>query len=355
MAKVHDLVVSVVEPSGDRLAAEVLAELRTRVDVRVRGVAGPQLRAAGVETLVPMEDLQVMGIAEVLRHLRTIKAARRTVANALSGASLLLVVDGPDFHLPLGRQARAKGIDVVGLVCPQVWAWRPGRVHAISEALDSLLCLFDFEPALFANVSNPDFETCWVGHPVVDRVPVRTELEPDVYALLPGSRPQEISRHLGVFLEAADEIRRQKPDARFRLVAPEALDLGTSGLPAHVERVSDLAAISGVRSALTKSGTVTLELAAIGIPQVVAHRVHPITYWLGRLLVRGVKHIALPNVLAERSDGPFVPEFVQRLEPSRLADEVLSLPDRQPTALTALGQGGAAARAADALARRLLA
>ena len=149
------------------------------------------------------------------------------------------------------------------------------------------------------------------------------------------------------FLAAAQTIRAAKPKARFVLPIPAALAPLLPTLPSHVQTVPPgIEALRGARAALTKSGTISLELAAMGVPQVVAHRVHPLTYWIGRQVVRGIRHISLPNILAGQEA---VPEFVQHFTPAMLAQAVLALPEHQPVDLSAVGQGGAAARAADTL------
>ena len=287
-----------------------------------------------------------MGLVEVLRNLGPIRAASRAMeAEIEAGADLILGVDAPDFNLPLAWKARAKGIPAVGYVSPQIWVWRKGRAAKISAALDQLLCLFAFEPELY-----PQLDARWVGHPVVDRLPRTGQPDPHLYGLLPGSRRQELRRMLPPFLETAATVRAQDPQARCRLVLPEALQSGLPALPDYITVTGGgAAALAGCRAALTKSGTITLELAVMGIPQVVAHRVHPVTYWVGRMVVTGVQHIALPNILAGRE---VVPEFVQRFTPSGLADALLSLPGHQPVDLTALGESGASQRAAEAILSR---
>ena len=340
------LLISAAEPSGDRLAAELIAALSAHTTVEARGVAGPLMRAAGVTPVARMEDIAVMGLVEVLRNLKPIRAASQAMAAEIeAGADLIVGVDAPDFNLPLARKARARGIPAVGYVSPQIWVWRKGRAAKISAALDQLLCLFAFEPSLY-----PALDARWVGHPVVDRLPRTGQPEPHLYGLLPGSRRQELRRMLPPFLQTAAAVHAQEPRARFRLVLPAALQSGLPTLPDYIT-VTDggAAALEGCRAALTKSGTITLELAVMGIPQVVAHRVHPVTYWVGRMVVTGVRHIALPNILAGRE---VVPEFVQRFTPQQLAQTLCSLPAHQPVDLTALGGAGASGRAAEAILSR---
>lgn len=334
------ILVSASEPSGDRMAAQLVEVLTELGSFEFAGVAGPAMRASGVEALVPMEDLAVMGVVEILSRLGEVRRAKTAMRKAIASGDydLFVVVDGPAFHLPLARIAKDAGLPVIGYVCPQVWAWRPGRTVAIEQSLDLLLCLFAFEPDLFEAL-----DARWVGHPVVDRLEARTS-EPDelLFGLVPGSRSQEIDRLLEPFLATADVVRSRRPGARFLL--PAALEL--PALPPHIEVVEQISDLSACRAVLTKSGTVTLELAVLGIPQVVAHRVHPLTYAIGRRLVTGVDHIALPNILARR---PVVPELVQAFTPEVLADELLALPESQPVVLDAIGAPGATRRAADAI------
>lgn len=345
------VLISAAEPSGDRLAAEVLAALQAHGQFQAAGLAGPALRAAGVEVVAPTEDVSVMGLIEVLRHLGRVQGAKRRLEAAVDGGSwdAVVTVDAPDLHLPLAARARARGIPVVGLVSPQVWAWRRGRVGTIAERYDRLCCLFDFEPALYANL-RPGFQAVWTGHPVVDRLPRRDGFDPDRFALVPGSRRQERERLLAPFLHAAAAVRALRPAARFLLPSPDPVP----GLPDWVQVVPGVADLASCRGALTKSGTVTLELAVLGVPMVVAHRVHPLTYWLGRMLVHGVHHVAMPNVLADRAAGAkapdVVPEYLQHWAPGELAAALLALPETQPVDLRGLGDGGAAARMAEVVA-----
>jgi lipid-A-disaccharide synthase len=247
----------------------------------------------------------------------------------------VVLIDAPDLHLPIGKVSRSIGIRTIGWVSPQVWAWRPGRVEGISASLDHLLCLFEFEPELY-----PDLDTQWVGHPVMDRIQTRTVVDPTLIGLAPGSREQETDRLLPIFIQTAEQLRASDPTLKFRLISP----VPNLTLPDWIERGADIDSLSSARSVLTKSGTITLELAVMGVPQVVAHQVHPITYWLGRRLVRGIQHIAMPNILAK---DQVVPEFIQDLDPCELAEAVRTLPEQQPVRLDALGTPGATNRTAD--------
>ncbi len=329
------VLISAAEPSGDVLGAELVSALKALGDVSFYGLAGPKMRAAGVEANAKMEDVAAMGIAEVLGRLPHIMDARSKLRSALDAQPAAAVfIDAPDLHHPLGRAAKTLGIPSIGYVSPQVWAWRAGRARDMHEIYDQVLCLFSFEPPLF-----PDAAAAWVGHPVVDRLPTRDRVDPLLFGLAPGSRPQETARMLTPFIRTATSVREAIPEASFRLLSP--LDVGP--LPPWITQIEDVQQLSTARAVLTKSGTITLELAVMGVPQVVAHRVHPVTHRLGRLLVQGIDHIAMPNILAKQ---PVVPEFIQTLDPEVLSGALLSLPDRQAVDLTALGPSGASVRAA---------
>jgi lipid-A-disaccharide synthase len=343
---VLNVIISAAEPSGDVLGAELMKALKTQGEVRARGIAGPHMRAAGVEAIANTEDISVMGLFELLTRLPAIRQARRTLNDALvEGADVFIGIDSPDLHQPLGRVAKALGIPAIGYVSPQLWAWRPNRAPAIAKCWDTLLCLFAFEPPLYGGFQAPGFRAEWVGHPVRTRFAKRDSacVQTHTYALLPGSRAQERRRMLGPFLDVAREVRRRDPNAQFLLVSPTVLG---HELPDWVEQVPNVQAVAHARAALSKAGTVSLELAVLGVPMVIAHRVHPLTHVLGRMLVRGIGHIAMPNILAKTA---VVPEFVQRLPADLLADALLALPHTQNIPLDALGPAGASSRAASAV------
>jgi len=330
------LLISAAEPSGDQLGADLIRDLAKRGSVEAYGLAGPKMRAAGVEPIAKMEDVCAMGIVEVLGRLPAILRAQRALKVGLQQQpDAVVLIDAPDLHLPLGAAARKQGLKTIGWVSPQIWAWRPQRVATIGQSFEHLMCLFDFEPPLYT-----DLDAHWTGHPVIDRLAPRTHVEQGLIGFAPGSRRQETDRMWPIFRAVANEIRKQHPDHRFRMVSPVPhLDV-----PIWIERgetIEDLASASAV---LTKSGTVTLELAVMGVPQVVAHRVHPITHWLGQRLVHGIRHIAMPNILAGTE---VIPEFIQDLEPALLASTLLELPDHQEVDLSALGETGVVGRTAD--------
>ncbi len=324
------LLISAVEPSADVLGGELLAGLG---QIDAMGLGGEHMRLAGLRALAPQRP-HAMGLVEVLRHLPAIRRERNALIACLE-IDTFVAIDAPDFHLPIARRLRGRGVRTIGYVSPQLWAWRPGRARAVAAAFDQLLCLFPFEPALYAGVG---LDARFVGHPVCDRMArVPRAPEPGCVAIFPGSRPQEISRHLGVFLSAVHGARR--------IVVGLPAGMAPPVLPDGVEALPASQAIACAERAICKSGTITLELALAGVPYIVAHRVHPITWAVGRALVRGVRHLALPNILLHRQ---VVPEFLQFFDAAALRRALPAAPV-PPTAelRTLLGGGGASQRASE--------
>lgn len=378
-ARGGDLTVGVVagEASGDNLGAALIAALRARVpDVKVVGVAGPRMRAAGCESLADADELAVMGLTEILGHLPRLVALRRRVRRELLARRLdvFVGIDAPEFNLGLERQLKAAGLPTVQYVSPQVWAWRQGRVRTMERAVDLVLCLLPFEPPFYADHG---VHARFVGHPLADEFP----LEPDrdgarkqlgfdsnttLIALLPGSRLGEVTRLGGDFAAAATWIARQRPGTAF--VAPmanpttrsrfeQALRERAPGLDVRVLDGQARLALAAADVVLVASGTATLETLLSKRPMVVAYRVAAGTaFLLRRLGMVKAPHIAQPNLLlGERA----VPELLQEaVQPEALGTAVLeqldaarrssSLVQRFRAVHESLRQGGAAL-AADAI------
>lgn len=313
--------ISAAEPSGDRIAAALMAEWKKKENIDFIGISGPRMRAVGLDTIQPMEDFMAMGIVDVIKRLPQIIRAKRMAHQALSKVDHCICIDAPDFHLPILNRAKQKNITAVGIVSPQIWAWRRNRAAKIAKKMDQLLCLFDFEPELYPT----DFDARFVGHPIQQWTQKRNEVTPYEFAFFPGSRPQEIKRHLPLYLETAHQLRQELPNAKFKLSLPNTFKAPAlpEGMTIHHNGAM---MASQSQAALCKSGTITLELACMNVPIVVAHKVHPITYWIGKSLLTGVSHISLPNILSQREA---VPEFIQPKDPSLLAQHLIQLPDEQ--------------------------
>lgn len=302
--------VAATEASGDALGAALLPVLRARhPDLTVRGVGGPGLQAAGL--VVAGQGLDgVVGLAEAVRQVpRALGRLRAWEADIrASQPDVVLTIDSPSLLLRLGR--RLEGVvPVAHWVAPQVWAWRPGRAARVVDSCDLLCCLLPFEPAWFG----PGRAAVrFTGHPAGAW---RDRWDPQgPIALFPGSREAEVRQLWPVFREVAGRLATAHPGLGFRIAqAPGVPERWLGGLAATF--VVGEEALDGARAALVCSGTASLQAAAAGIPQVVAYRVNPLSWAVGRRLA-SVEHVALPNVLAGRT---VIPEHLQVLDPDRIA------------------------------------
>ena len=339
------------EASGDLLGAGLARALRARYpDAHLAGIAGPEMQAAGVASWAPMEQLSVMGLAEVLRHLPGLLRLRRGLLGAFQRfrPHVVVGIDAPDFNLGLERRLRARGLRTMHYVSPSIWAWRPGRVHTIARAADEVLCLLPFEPDLYAAHGVP---ARFVGHPMADDIPLqpdhhaaRSELgvgddgEGAVVALLPGSRHGEVERVGALLAAAAGVLAARRPGIRFvaAMASPSLRQLFSAQLAQHapgarVQLVEGRSrtVMAAADIVLLASGTATLEAALLKRPMVVAYRVAPVTAGIVRgLRLMKTERFALPNLLAGEM---LVPELIQdAATPERIAHEAAALLDDAP-------------------------
>jgi len=331
------------EPSGDLLAAGLMKALHEQLpDVRFEGIAGPLMRASGIDQWAPMDRLSVMGLFEVLRHLPGLLRLRTRVLRRWRDTppAAFIGVDAPDFNLTVEHRLRAVGVPTVHYVSPTVWAWRTGRVRKIRRAVDLLLTIFPFETDFLARYQVP---ARYVGHPLAAKMP----LEPDragarvrlgldaqapVLALLPGSRRGEVSRLARPFLDTALALRAELPG--LKVVVPlideateqlfEQARRATPGeLELQVVRQGTDLALAAADVVLVASGTATLEGLLSKRPMVVGYKVNAATYAVARLFrLLKVPHVAMANLLA---DERLAPELIQHeCEPDRLLPPLLA-------------------------------
>ena len=359
------------EASGDLHGSGLVREaLRIDPGLSFFGIGGPRMREVGVRTLVDAADMAVVGLVEVLAHFPVIYRAYRTLTTILrhEPPDLLILIDYPDFNLRLAKVAKRRGVKVLYYISPQIWAWRTGRVHQIARLVNAMAVVFPFEVPFYKRARVP---VQFVGHPLRDTA--ASELSRDeavrsfgldptrlVVGLFPGSRRGEVARLFPLILETGRLLRQQFPAAQFLLprassLTPEDLapHLAAAGLPVVVvdERVYDV--IRACDAIVTVSGTVTLEIALVGTPMVIIYRVSPLTYAIGKRVVK-VDHIGLCNIVA---GARVVPELIQdAAQPAAIAREVArfltdpaaagEVRSQLATVRQRLGEGGAAARVA---------
>lgn len=324
-----DILISAGEASGEAYGAELISALRDLVPVaRFFGLGGERMRHAGCDLTINAKDVAVVGLAEVVTHLPKIYSEfTKLVREAERRKPIAAVlIDFPDFNFRLAKKLHALGIPVFYYVSPQLWAWRRGRLKLVQKYVRKMLVIFPFEEQFYReNGVKAEF----VGHPLAKIDPPRetreafaqaNQLDParQWIALLPGSRRKEIEMNLPAMLGAA----QQMVSGGFEFLAPTASTIRPEWLAATIGRLSprssrhDLVvnivpdarpALAFSRAAIVASGTATVEAAVIGTPFVMVYRVAPLTWHLGRHLVR-VPFYAMPNLIAERE---VVPELVQ--------------------------------------------
>jgi lipid-A-disaccharide synthase len=333
------ILISAGEASGDMHAAAVIRSLsRLMPDAEIHGVAGPAMRAAGCHTLIDMNQLNVMGIGDVVRALPRI----RRVADEISAwveserPDVVILVDFPGFHMRLGERLRRLGIPVLYYIAPKLWAWGKWRVKRLRRAQDRLASILPFEQEWFAPhgiqaeyVGNPSAWECkdgWSRDELKQRLGVPAD-EP-LLALLPGSRPGELARHTELLANAWREIRAHMPGPAHAVVtrAPGVSNVQLQPLiDAGVLLLDRLEPAYALRAdaAIAVSGTATLELALWDVPTVLVYRGSPLMIWLARKLV-GTDCAGLANILLD--DREVMPELIQEYATvERIVAETLPL------------------------------
>ncbi|HOZ06462.1 MAG TPA: lipid-A-disaccharide synthase [Arenimonas sp.] len=316
------------EASGDQLGAGLIAEIKKRhPDAEFVGIGGDLMRQAGLTAWHDSQELAVMGLAEVLKHLPRLLRLRHAIFERILDwqPDVFIGIDAPDFNLGLEKKLKRKGIKTVHYVSPSIWAWRESRAKKIAESADRVLCLFPMEPPIYARYGvAADF----VGHPIADRF----EIEPDqsaarkllklpqdrkILAVLPGSRRSEIQRLLPVFLDALSLLQQNHPDMAFVIPAANKSCRDVIESLLKNRSIGNLQVIDGQShqamiasdAILLASGTAALEALLAKRPMVVAYRISALTYFIVKAFgMMKIDYYSLPNVLANEA---VVPELMQ--------------------------------------------
>ncbi|MBV8846980.1 MAG: lipid-A-disaccharide synthase [Bryobacterales bacterium] len=332
------ILISAGEASGDLYASRLVEAIRARhPEAEFFGCAGPRMQAAGVRAVVDARSLAVVGIVEVVGHLPRIWGEFRKLIRAARAQQpdLAILTDSPDFHVRVAKRLRREKVPVVYLIAPQAWAWREGRVKTMRATVSRLLCIFPFEEEFF---NKRGVLATYIGHPLASVVkPSLSREEFDarfgfapserLLALLPGSRHGEVARHLPVVIEAAEAIQREHSITPVLALPPGfGASLNTPGMRTIEGQTWDV--LARCELALAASGTVTVEAALLGVPMVTFYRVNPLSWTLGRWLVKA-PFLTMVNLVAGRR---VVPELIQHeMTAGRIAAEaggLLKDPDR---------------------------
>ncbi len=327
------------ETSGERYGAGLVrAFRRIRSDVRFFGIGGTEMERAGVEILHPLRDLAVVGVFEVLTRLPRLKRIFRRLLRIVEERrpAAAVLIDSPDFNLRLAKKLKEAGVPVLYYVSPTVWAWRRRRLNTVRKCVRRMLLIFPFEKEIYDREGIP---AVYVGHPLFEYLTIRRtanslarrygwDVGKKLVAILPGSRPGEIERHLPVLGLAARRMNETQPLNLVLLLAdnidPEflrsRLPPGLRNAPLVREDRFDVMAASDL--VLSACGTANLETAVLGRPLVTFYRISPLTYFFGRRLVR-IRRFSIVNILAGRD---VVPELIQhRFTPEAVCAETLRL------------------------------
>jgi lipid-A-disaccharide synthase len=339
------LYIVAAEESGDALGAALARALLEHGGeaVRLSGVGGRAMAAAGIVSPFPIEQLSIIGINAIPRRLPMILRRIRETADAIVAArpDALVIIDSPDFTHRVARRVRraAPSIPIIDYVSPSVWAWRPGRARAMRNYIDCVLAILPFEPAAHQRLGGPS--CIYVGHPLIERIAElrpdsqeaqRRRADPPQVLVLPGSRFSEIKRLIGIFGDTVARIAARGPVEVILPTLPHLesrvgeMVAGWAVVPRLVvEPAAKWAAFRTARAALAASGTVTLELALAGVPTVAAYRLPLVEEIVLRLagLQSTLHSVILANLVMGTND---VPEFLQRdCTPQRLAGALVPL------------------------------
>jgi len=340
-----NLLIIAGETSGDMHAGVVVRSLRARCpEINCWGIGGAVLREAGMEILRDVDEMDVLGFAEVVKRYSFFKNVFNEILSEVDARqpNAALLVDYPGFNLRLAKELKKRGVKVLYYICPQVWAWKKGRIPMMADVIDRLMVIFPFEVDVFKEVA---LQVDFVGHPMVDgirrfhaeqRQPLPWS-EGKKIALLPGSREQEIRRILPGLLEAAAETEQNNlfeggfiiavPSGRERLV--ESLLQDAAKVPSRCTVVADNAreVLKQADAALVASGTATLEAALLHCPAVLVYKANALTYVIARCLIN-IPWLGIVNIISGRE---VMPERIQfDMKPKTLAADLERLVNDTP-------------------------
>jgi lipid-A-disaccharide synthase len=328
------------EASGDMHGASLVREmLKLDSSLNFYGIGGNKLQEAGVKLLAHASEMAVVGLTEVVSKLGNILGIMNRMKKSMDEfhPDLVILIDYPDFNLPIAKAARKRGIKVFYYISPQVWAWRKGRINQIKKLVNKMAVILPFEVDIYGQKG---FTVDYVGHPLLDQVKTdysRIESRKKfglmenitTIGLLPGSRMSEVVKLLPEMLKAAQIMVQSIPDIQFILPLADTLEREIvaaiiSGFAVKVNIISDHTydAISCADFAIVASGTATLETALLGVPMIIVYKISPLSYFIGKMIV-DVKNIGMVNIIAGKT---IVPEFIQAdVNGARIAKEVLAI------------------------------
>jgi lipid-A-disaccharide synthase len=339
------------EPSGDKLGADLMASLKKNQNVRFMGIGGEAMKAEGLDSLFPMEELSLMGIFSILRDLPNLLRRLRYTVKTIQEMrpDMVITIDSPDFSFRVMKRlhklpSRPK---LVHYVAPTVWAWRPGRARKIAQFLDHLLCLYPFEPPLF---EKHGLKSTFVGHPIARATFKTCKRDPNLLCVLPGSRRSEIKMLLPIFRETITLVKKEVP--ALKIIIPtlpalkESIEKQVKAWPVEVAIVEGEdkrnEAFERAYVGLAASGTVALQLAAARLPFVVAYSLGALSGKIAHILIK-IPYVCMVNILlgfeklkksslrgpartAAMTSNSWIPEYIQEnCQADKIAQGLLQL------------------------------
>jgi lipid-A-disaccharide synthase len=355
------------EASGDIYGASLASVLKNRIpDLYLAGMGGDRMQASGVQLLTHYGHVAVVGVFEVFAKLASLRRAYTSLSNWIEENSpeFVVLIDFPDFNFRLARFLRKKKIKVFYFVSPQIWAWRKNRIHFLKDHINLMISILPFEKTMYDRAGVP---TVYVGHPLVEIVhnelQAQTPFAPKTQkkiGLMPGSRDTEVRRHLPILLKTSFLLKDRFDTETILIWAPflNERDYDTEGV--RLIKENRYSAMQSCDFLFVASGTSTLETAILGVPFVIVYRVGPLSWQLGKFLVR-VPYYGLVNWIAQQK---IVPEFIQdQMKPELLCAEARSFLESEKRRsdmrqhlreiVESLGPAGAMDRAAEEIVKRL--
>ncbi|MFJ1267822.1 lipid-A-disaccharide synthase [Legionella lytica] len=326
MHKAKRVVIIAGEESGDIHASALVKQLKeTYSNIEISGIGGKHMQDVGVELISDLARYGVTGITEVIRHLKVIRKAFQAIKKHLQQQKpdLLILVDYPGFNLRLAKYAKRKlGIKILYYISPQIWAWKAKRIHLIKECVDHMAVILPFEKTIYEQAQVP---VSFVGHPLIEKINavgaqdsqralLNIPVDAKIFGLLPGSRHNEIERHMPVLRDTAERLHQQYPDWQFVIPIAETIDaekitnyFAQSKLPIYFVKGQALSCMAAADFVIVASGTASLECALLKKPMCIIYKSSFITYLLAAKLIK-VKFLGLCNLLSNKM---IVPEFLQ--------------------------------------------
>ncbi len=325
------------ELSGEMHAVKLVSALREMANFDFSGIGSDRLRNAGVRIVYDYGNISLTGLSEAMEKLKYIREAYGLLKTHVEREkpSLVVLIDFPGFNMRVARLAKKRGIPVVYFIPPQIWAWRESRINKIKRYVDKVICILPFEKAFY---DKHGMDACYVGHPFMNTVQpsyseavfrkkVGIEKAQRLVTIMPGSRQNEVMKHLPVLLRIVENMKKKIEDMAVLLPLADSID------PGLVERqcqgknyliplkglAHDALAYSDI--AIVASGSATLEAAILGAPTIVVYELSRISYLVAKMLVK-VKHISLPNIILGKE---VFPEFIQDIDVDGIAEKAISM------------------------------